>query len=183
MIHPTSDVKSLKIGDETTIWQYCVILEGAVIGRHCNINAYVFIENQVAIGDRVTIKSGVQLWDGIKIGDDVFIGPNVTFTNDPAPRSKKYPTQFPVTIVEKGATIGANATILPGLSIGEYAMVGAGAVVTKDVPARALVLGNPARVTGWVNIDGSKMESVNNGFMDNEGMFWQEQHGVLISHE
>ena len=151
MIHPTSDIQSTQIGEGTNIWQYCVVLPGAKIGSDCNICANVFIENDVTVGDRVTIKSGVQLWDGLRLEDDVFVGPNATFTNDKFPRSKNHPQKFPETIVRKGASIGANATVLPGLTIGSGAMVGAGAVVTRDVPANAIVAGNPARITGYVD--------------------------------
>jgi len=150
-IHPLSDVQSSRIGDHTRIWQFCVILPGARIGSDCNISSHVFIENQVRIGDRVTVKTGVQLWDGIVIEDDVFIGPNATFTNDRFPRSKRGYVERPVTTVRNGASIGANATILPGLTIGRSAMVGAGAVVTKDVPDLAIVKGNPARISGYVS--------------------------------
>lgn len=146
MIHPLSDVQSSNIGDGTKIWQFCVVFKGAKIGANCNICAQVLIESDVIVGDNVTIKSGVQLWDGIRIEDDVFIGPNATFTNDLYPRSKVYPSSFLQTIVKKGASIGANATLLPGITVGEGAMVGAGAVVCKDVPAGSLVVGNPARV-------------------------------------
>lgn len=145
-IHPLSDVKSQDIGAGTRIWQFCVVFAGAKIGANCNICAQVLIENEVIVGDNVTIKSGVQLWDGVRIEDDVFLGPNATFTNDLFPRSKVYPESFMKTIVKKGASIGANATILPGVTIGENAMVGAGAVVTKDIPAGAVVIGNPARL-------------------------------------
>lgn len=137
-IHPLSDVQSKNIGQDTKIWQFCVVLEKAVIGKNCNICAHVLIENDVIIGDYVTVKSGVQLWDGIRIEDNVFIGPNVTFTNDLYPRSKKYPEKFLQTIVKKGASIGANATIIPGITIGENAMIAAGSIVTKDVPANTL---------------------------------------------
>lgn len=137
-IHPLSDVQSKNIGQDTKIWQFCVVLENAVIGKNCNICAHVLIENDVIIGDNVTVKSGVQLWDGIRIEDNVFIGPNVTFTNDLYPRSKKYPEKFLQTIVKKGASIGANATIIPGITIGENAMIAAGSIVTKDVPANTL---------------------------------------------
>lgn len=137
-IHPLSDVQSKNIGQDTKIWQFCVVLEKAVIGKNCNICAHVLIENDVIIGDNVTIKSGVQLWDGIRIEDNVFIGPNVTFTNDLYPRSKKYPEKFLQTIVKKEASIGANATIIPGITIGENAMIAAGSIVTKDVPANTL---------------------------------------------
>ena len=144
-IHPSSDVQTKQVGEGTRIWQYVVVLPGAAIGRDCNICSHCFIENKVVVGDRVTVKCGVQLWDGVTLEDDVFVGPNVTFTNDLNPRSRNAVALLP-TLVKKGASIGANATILPGLTIGEGAMVGAGAVVTKDVPPRSLVVGNPARV-------------------------------------
>ena len=145
-IHPNSDVQSKQIGEGTRIWQYVVVLPGAVIGRDGNICSHCFIENKVVVGDRVTVKCGVQLWDGVTLEDDVFVGPNATFTNDLNPRSRNATAQLLPTLVKKGASIGANATILPGLTIGEGAMVGAGAVVTKDVPPRTLVVGNPARI-------------------------------------
>lgn len=146
IIHPLSDVQTQNIGEGTRIWQFCVVLAQARIGANCNICAHVLIENDVVIGDNVTIKSGVQLWDGMRIEDNVFIGPNVTFTNDLYPRSKVYPEKYLQTIVKVGASIGANATILPGVTINENAMVGAGSVVTKDVPADVIVVGNPAKV-------------------------------------
>lgn len=145
MIHKMSDVQSTQIGENTNVWQFCVVLPNAVIGSNCNICSHCLIENDVIIGDNVTIKSGVQIWDGIEIQENVFIGPNVTFTNDLNPRSKCYPEEFLKTTVCKGASIGANATILPGITIGEGAMVGAGSVVVKDVPANTTVVGNPAR--------------------------------------
>lgn len=145
-LHKLSDVQSTNIGENTSVWQFSVILRGAVIGNDCNICAHTFIENDVLIGNRVTIKSGVYIWDGVTLEDDVFIGPCVAFTNDKKPRSKIYPEKFARIVVKKGASIGANATILPGIVIGEGAMVGAGAVVTKDVPANATVVGNPARI-------------------------------------
>lgn len=137
-IHPLSDVKSKNIGKDSKIWQFCVVFEKAVIGDNCNICANVLIENDVVIGNNVTVKSGVQLWDGLRVEDNVFIGPNVTFTNDLYPRSKKYPEKFLTTVIKKGASIGANATILPGITIGENAMIAAGSIVTKDVPANKL---------------------------------------------
>lgn len=146
MIHKLADVQTDQIGEGTNIWQFCVILEGAKIGSNCNICAQVFVENDVVVGDNVTIKNGVQLWDGLRVEDNVFIGPNVTFTNDKFPRSKEYPEQFKKTIIHKGASIGANATILPSITIHKNAMVGAGAVVTKDVEEGATVVGNPAKV-------------------------------------
>ena len=145
-IHPSSDVQSKQIGEGTRVGQYVVILPGAVIGRDGNICSHCFIENKVVVGDRVTVKCGVQLWDGVTLEDDVFVGPNATFTNDRVPRSRNASATLLPTLVKKGASIGANATILPGLTIGEGAMVGAGSVVTKDVPPRTLVVGNPARV-------------------------------------
>ncbi len=145
MIHPSADVQSYNIGIKTKIWQYVVILPGAKIGNNCNINAHCFIENDVIIGDNVTIKCGVYLWDGLRIEDDVFIGPNVTFTNDKYPRSKKYPESFDKTIIKKGASIGAGAVIVGGITIGENAMIGAGSVVTHNVPPNELWYGNPAR--------------------------------------
>ncbi|WPU65825.1 acyltransferase [Peredibacter starrii] len=146
MIHQLSDVMSESIGETTNIWQYVVVLKGAKIGENCNVCSHCFIENDVVIGDNVTIKNGVQIWDGVRIEDNVFIGPNVTFTNDQFPRSKVYPDKFSGVIVKKGASIGANATILPGVTIGEKAMIGAGTVVTKDVPPYAVVVGNPGKI-------------------------------------
>lgn len=147
-VHPMGLCESTKVGAGTRVWAFAHVLPGASIGRDCNICDHVFIENDVVVGDRVTVKCGVQLWDGLRIGDDVFLGPNVTFTNDLYPRSRQYPDTFLTTTVENGASIGANATILPGVTIGAKAMIGAGAVVTRDVPANAVVVGNPARVTG-----------------------------------
>jgi UDP-2-acetamido-3-amino-2,3-dideoxy-glucuronate N-acetyltransferase len=144
MIHPTAEVQTKNIGEGTKIWQYCVILKGAVIGENCNLNFNVFVENDVIIGDNVTIKSGVQLWDGLRIEDNAFISPNVTFTNDFAPRSKQYPNEFLKTLVKEGASIGANATIIGGITIGKYSMIGAGSVVTKNIPDYTLWYGNPA---------------------------------------
>lgn len=145
-IHPLSDVQTNQIGSGTRVWQFVVVLQGAVIGKNCNINAHCLIEGNVIIGDNVTVKSGCYLWSGLRLEDNVFIGPNVTFTNDKFPRSKQYPDEFAKTIVRKGASIGGGAVVLPGVIIGENALIGAGAVVTKDVPANAVVVGNPARI-------------------------------------
>lgn len=153
-IHPLADVQSKQIGEGTAVWQFAVVLPGAVIGKNCNINCHTFIENDVIIGDRVTIKSGVYLWDGIRIEDDVFVGPNATFVNDKYPRSKQYPEKFQGIKIAKGASIGANATILGGIEIGEYAMIGAGSVVTKNVAPYTLVYGNPAKVAGKIDDKG-----------------------------
>lgn len=150
MIHQLSDVQTKSIGEKTRIWQFSVVLPGAVLGKNCNICAHTLIENDVIIGDNVTVKSGVYLWDGTRVEDNVFIGPCVAFTNDKYPRSKHFPEEFSKILIKKGASIGANATILPGLSIGEHCMVGAGSVVTKDVPAYAVVVGNPAKVVKYL---------------------------------
>lgn len=144
-VHPLADVKSKNIGLDSKIWQFAIVLENAIIGSNCNINSHTFIENDVKIGNNATIKCGVYLWDGIEIEDNVFIGPNATFTNDKYPRSKEYPNEFQPTIIKKGASIGANATILGGIIIGEFSMIGAGSVVTKNVPPRELWVGNPAK--------------------------------------
>ena len=149
-IHPNAIVESSQIGKDTRIWAFAHVLPGAVIGEDCNVCDHVFVENDVVIGDRVTVKCGVQLWDGVRLEDDVFVGPNATFTNDPFPRSKQHPTEFAKTVVQKGASIGANASILPGVIIGQNAMVGAGAVVTTDVPPNSIVVGNPARIVNYV---------------------------------
>ena len=151
MIHPLSDVKSTNIGDNTNIWQFCVVFPEAKIGTGCNICANVLIENEVVIGNNVTVKSGVQLWDGVTLEDNVFVGPNVTFTNDLFPRSKNPDWKLSKTVVKKGASIGANATILCGITIGENAMIGAGSVVTKDVPSGEVWIGNPARFFKQIN--------------------------------
>lgn len=149
-IHPLADVKSTSIGKDTRVWQFAVVFEGAVIGENCNICAHTLVENGVTVGNNVTVKSGVFLWEGTVIADNVFIGPNATFTNDAMPRSKVYPEAFSGITVKQGASIGANATILPGVTIGQEAMVGAGAVVVSDVPDRAVVVGNPAKVIRYL---------------------------------
>ena len=151
--HPQALVETTQIGERSKIWAFAHVLSGAVIGNDVNVCDHVFIENDVVVGDRVTIKCGVQLWDGLRVEDDVFIGPNVTFTNDPFPRSKVRPQTFAPTRICTGASLGANSTILPGITIGAHAMVGAGSVVTRDVPVNAIVVGNPARITGYVDSD------------------------------
>lgn len=150
-IHPLADVQSTTIGRGTRIWQFVVILEKAVIGEQCNICSHCFVENDVIVGDRVTIKNSVQLWDGLRVDHDVFIGPNVSFTNDKFPRSRVYPDRFQETKIEQFASLGAGAVILPGIVIERNALVGAGAVVTRSVPQYAIVIGNPARVIGYVD--------------------------------
>ena len=148
-VHKQGICESSTVGAGTRVWAFSHVLPGAVIGADVNINDHVFVENDVIVGDRVTLKSGVQVWDGIRLGDDVFVGPNVTFTNDPFPRSKQYPGSFATTVIEDGASIGGGAVILPGIRVGRRAMIGAGAVVTKDVPPYAIVVGNPARIVGY----------------------------------
>jgi UDP-2-acetamido-3-amino-2,3-dideoxy-glucuronate N-acetyltransferase len=150
-VHPAGICESARVGRGTRVWAFAHILPGADIGQDCNICDHVFIENDVRIGDRTTVKCGVQLWDGVLIGSDVFIGPNASFTNDPIPRSKRHLSEPVRTVIENGASIGANATVLPGLRISKNAIVGAGAVVTSDVPPNALVSGNPARITGYID--------------------------------
>jgi acetyltransferase-like isoleucine patch superfamily enzyme len=150
-VHPQGLCESTSIGAGTRVWAFAHVLPGARIGADCNICDHVFIENDVEVGDRVTVKCGVQLWDGLRVEDDVFIGPNATFTNDRFPRSKQYPEKFAQTRIGRGASIGANATILPGVNIGQNAMIGAGAVVTRSVPPHAIVVGNPARIVGYVD--------------------------------
>jgi acetyltransferase-like isoleucine patch superfamily enzyme/dTDP-4-dehydrorhamnose 3,5-epimerase-like enzyme len=154
--HPYSLVETDNIGNSTRIWAFAHILPGAVIGDDCNICDHVFVENDVRIGNRVTIKCGVQIWNGVTLEDDVFVGPNATFINDLYPRSKKYLEESTKTIIRCGASVGANATILAGIVVGKNAMIGAGAVVTKDVPPNAIVVGNPARISGYVNSASAK---------------------------
>lgn len=149
-IHPLADVAESEIGDGTKVWQFVVVLKGAKIGDNCNICAHTLIEGDVLLGNNVTVKSGVQLWDGTRVGNNVFIGPNATFTNDIFPRSKKYPDEFFGICIEDGASIGANVTLLPRVTVGRNAMVGAGSVVTHDVPENAVVVGNPAKIIRYI---------------------------------
>jgi acetyltransferase-like isoleucine patch superfamily enzyme len=174
MIHHLADVASNQIGQGTKIWQFVVILKKAKIGSNCNICAHVFIENDVEIGNNVTIKSGVQIWDGLEIGNDVFIGPNATFTNDKHPRSKDYSKK--ILKIKDYASIGANATILPGITIRSYAMIGAGAVVTIDVDPHQIVAGNPAVPIGYITADGSRL---NLDLKDKNGEQYKFQNGIL----
>lgn len=149
-IHPLSDVQTEAIGNNTSVWQFNVILRGAIIGDNCNINCHCFIENDVLIGNNVTVKSGVQIWDGVILEDDVFVGPNVTFTNDLIPRSKVYPKEFKKTILKKGCSVGANSTVVAGIEIGESSFVGAGSVITKTIPPFTVWYGNPATHMGYI---------------------------------
>jgi acetyltransferase-like isoleucine patch superfamily enzyme len=156
-IHKKAIVETKNIGTGSKIWAFAHVLPGAKIGKNVNICDHCFIENDVEIGDDVTIKSGVYLWDGLRIEDKVHIGPAAVFTNDLFPRSKNINYKQEKTVLKKGCSIGANATILPGHTIGCYAMVGAGSVVTKDMPDFALVYGNPAVVHGSICVCGKKM--------------------------
>lgn len=158
-VHSHALCETSQIGKGTRVWAFTHLLPGAKIGEDCNICDHVFIENDVVVGDRVTIKCGVQLWDGVSIGDDVFIGPNATFTNDRFPRSKVYPESFDRTVIGKGASLGANCTILPGITIGENSMVGAGAVVTRSVPANVTVVGNPAKILQHKDKDQNQVQT------------------------
>lgn len=174
MIHPLADVKSKKVGEGTRIWQYSVVCEGAQIGQNCNINCHTFIEGKVVIGNNVTVKSGVHIWDGVIILDDVFIGPSVIFTNDLNPRSQDY-KPFVKTLVKNGASLGAGSILKAGITVGEYSLIGLGAVVTKDVPDYALVYGNPARIKGWVDKKGIPLKPLGNGkWKSSEGELFEE---------
>lgn len=154
-IHPLADVQSTQIGEGTRVWQYAIVLKGAVIGKDCNINCHTFIENDVVIGNHCTIKSGVYVWDGIKIEDDVFVGPNVTFINNNAPRSQQYPEKHIGVTIRKGVSIGAASTIKGDIDIGMFAMIGAGSLLTKSVPAFQLWYGHPASHKGYVTRQGN----------------------------
>lgn len=178
-IHPLADVQSCQVGEGTTIWQFAVVLKGAIIGRNCNINSHTFIENDVIIGENVTIKSGTFIWDATRIEDDVFIGPNVVFTNDLRPRSKQR-INYPITTIQKGASIGANSTILAGVTVGAYAMTGIATVITRDIPAYALVYGNPGRIKGWVDERGRKLKQIGEEHWQGEdGCHYQLKNSVL----
>ncbi|MBY0476804.1 MAG: N-acetyltransferase [Chitinophagaceae bacterium] len=180
-IHALADVQTKTIGTDTLVWQFAIILKGAVVGNNCNINCHTFIENDVVIGNHVTVKSGVYLWDGITVEDFVFIGPNVTFTNDKVPRSKQYPSSFDRTVLRQGASIGAGATILGGVEIGRYALVGAGSLVTRSVPDFALVYGSPATIRGWVDEKGNRLKEHGKFLTDGNGRFFQVINQQLIA--
>ncbi|MQT92140.1 WxcM-like domain-containing protein [Pseudomonas helleri] len=181
-VHDRALCESTNIGFGTRVWAFAHILPGAVIGADCNVCDNVFIENDVVVGDRVTLKCGVQLWDGITLEDDVFVGPNATFTNDIFPRSKIYPNEFKRTVVKKGASLGGNCTVLPGLVIGSNAMVGAGAVVTRSVPPNAIVVGNPAKIIGYVDaksnlnlVENAPVPSVSHSSVKGVTLHWMDE--------
>jgi acetyltransferase-like isoleucine patch superfamily enzyme len=167
-VHPSALCESDDIGKDTRIWAFVHVLKKAKIGEECNLCDYTFVENDVIIGDRVTIKNGISVWDGVRIEDDVFLGPHCVLTNDLYPRSKVYHAENISTLFKKGSSIGANATIICGNVIGKYGMVGAGAVVTKDVPDFALVAGNPAKFMYWISKTGEKLNFIN-GFAEDSG--------------
>jgi acetyltransferase-like isoleucine patch superfamily enzyme len=178
-IHPSAIVDSDTIGEDTRIWAFVHILPNVVIGKNCNICDHCFIEQRVTIGDNVTIKSGIYIWEGVTIEDDVFLGPNVVFTNDVRPRSKQY-VPAEKTLIKKGASVGANSTILAGVTLGEYAMTGIGSVVTRNVPAHALVYGNPAKIQGWVDEKGSRLSPLGDKeWISDEGFVYIESAGGL----
>jgi acetyltransferase-like isoleucine patch superfamily enzyme len=157
-VHPKAIVESENIGSKTRIWAFAHVLKNVSIGEDCNLCDYVFVESGVTIGDRVTIKNGISVWEGLTIEDDVFLGPNCVFTNDMFPRSKAHHAEYEKTLIKKGASVGANATILCGITLGKYCLIGAGAVVTKDVPDFACVVGNPASLLYWISKTGERLD-------------------------
>jgi UDP-2-acetamido-3-amino-2,3-dideoxy-glucuronate N-acetyltransferase len=179
-IHPAAIVETDQVGSDTRIWAFVHILKGARIGKNCNICDHCFIENNVVIGDNVTIKSGIYIWDGVTLEDNVFLGPNVVLTNDLRPRSKSYPGQFEKTLIKKYASIGANSTVLCGITIGEYAMAGIGSVITRNVPAYALIYGNPAKQQGWVDEQGNKLSPDGEKFWisENKTRYRETENGL-----
>jgi len=177
--HETAIVESKNIGNETRIWAFVHILNHVSIGSNCNICDHCFIEQHVSIGNNVTIKSGIYIWEGVTIEDDVFLGPNVVFTNDIRPRSKQFITPQK-TLIKSGASVGANSTILAGVTVGKFAMTGIGAVITRDVPDHALVYGNPAKIKGWVDEYGNKLIEKNGEWMAQNGdVFIQSTNGLV----
>lgn len=180
-IHEKALVESTNIGKGTKVWAFVHILPNAKIGSDCNICDHCFIENDVVIGNNVTIKSGIYIWDGARIGDNVFLGPAVVFTNDVYPRSKRYPEKFLETVIEENASIGANSTLLAGVTIGRNSMIGIGSVVTRNIPPYAIAYGNPAMVQGWIDKEGIKMTTAGQDkWADSRGMIYLEKDGQLL---
>jgi UDP-2-acetamido-3-amino-2,3-dideoxy-glucuronate N-acetyltransferase len=159
-VHPMGLCESEDVGSGTRVWAFAHVMAGAVVGQDCNIGDCSFVESDAVLGDRVVVKNGVSVWAGVTLEDDVFAGPNVAFTNDLVPRAAPYRTprdHWLSTRVRRGATLGANATLMCGITIGEHALVGAGAVVLRDVPAHAIVVGNPGHQIGWVCVCGERL--------------------------
>jgi acetyltransferase-like isoleucine patch superfamily enzyme len=179
-VHQLALCESTDIGKNTRIWAFAQVMKDVTIGEDCNFGGHTFVESGVKIGNRVTVKNGVAIWKGVTIEDEVFLGPNCVLTNDLYPRSKIYSPDYVKTLIKKGASIGANATIICGITIGEYSMIGAGAVVTKDVPPFALVLGVPARVAYYVSKCGQKLTFTNEGLAkDAEGFVYKKENGSV----
>lgn len=173
-IHPSAIVDTSDIGNNTRIWAFVHILQNVTIGSDCNICDHCFVEQNVHIGNNVTVKSGIYIWEGVTIEDNVFLGPNIVFTNDVRPRSRQY-IEPQKTLVKEGASVGANSTILAGITLGKYCMTGIGSVITKDVPDHALVYGNPARVKGWVDESGQKLKPhTSTEWISEEGIIYQQ---------
>ncbi len=160
-IHEKALCESDQVGEDTRVWAFAHVMKGARVGKKCNVGDHAFIEGGAVLGDRVTVKNAAQIWDKVTVEDDVFLGPNMIFTNDMNPRAafKKDPARFLPTLVKKGATIGANATIVCGVTLGAHCFVGAGSVVIRNVPAHAVVVGNPARRIAWMCDCGEKLPS------------------------
>ncbi len=177
--HETAIVESKNIGSKTRIWAFVHILDNVTIGRDCNICDHCFVEQNVVIGNNVTLKSGIYIWEGVTIEDDVFLGPNVVFTNNVRPRSKQYIVSIK-TLIKKGASVGANSTILAGVTVGKFAMTGIGSVITRDVPDHALVFGNPAKIKGWVDEFGNKLSEKNGEWIAPNGdVFIHSKNGLI----
>jgi acetyltransferase-like isoleucine patch superfamily enzyme len=173
-VHEKAFCESNKIGKNTRIWAFAHVMKDVEIGDDCNLGDHSFVESGVRIGNRVTIKNGVAIWDGVQIEDDVFLGPNCVLTNDLLPRSRVFHSENIKTFIKKGASIGANATIVCGITIGEYAMVAAGAVVTKNVSPFTLVKGVPARFAYYISLLGNKLVFNGDNAVDSEGNIYQK---------